>query len=73
MQSAPMKRIQDARLYGIVDLGYVTAENVEHMTDQLCLGGVDLLQLRAKKLVPQEIERLARLMLPITRSMAFRW
>lgn len=63
-----MKRIQDARLYGIVDLGYVTAENVETMTDQLCLGGVDVLQLRAKKLAPQEIERLARLMLPITRS-----
>lgn len=63
-----MKRIQDARLYGIVDLGYVTAENVEPMTDQLCLGGVDVLQLRAKKLAPQEIERLARLMLPITRA-----
>jgi len=63
-----MKRIQDARLYGIVDLGYVTAENVESMTDQLCLGGVDVLQLRAKKLAPQEIERLARLMLPITRA-----
>ena len=63
-----MKRIQDARLYGIVDLGYVTAANVESMTDQLCLGGVDVLQLRAKKLQPQEIERLARLMLPITRS-----
>lgn len=63
-----MKSIQDARLYGIVDLGYVTAENVERMTDQLCVGGVDVLQLRAKKLAPQEIERLARLMLPITRS-----
>lgn len=63
-----MKRIQDARLYGIVDLGYVTAENVETMTDHLCLGGVDVLQLRAKKLAPLEIERLARLMLPITRS-----
>ncbi len=63
-----MKRIQDARLYGIVDLGYVTAENVEGMTAQLCLGGVDVLQLRAKKLAPQEIERLAKLMLPITRS-----
>jgi len=62
-----MKRIQDARLYGIVDLGYVTAENVESMTEHLCLGGVDVLQLRAKKLLPQAIERLARLMLPITR------
>lgn len=63
-----MKRIQDARLYGIVDLGYVTPEKVEHMTAQLCGGGVDVLQLRAKKLTASEIERLARLMLPITRD-----
>jgi thiamine-phosphate pyrophosphorylase len=63
-----MKRIQDARLYGIVDLGYVTPEKVEHMTAQLCSGGVDVLQLRAKKLAAGEIERLARLMLPITRE-----
>jgi thiamine-phosphate pyrophosphorylase len=63
-----MKRIQDARLYGIVDLGYVTPEKVEHMTAQLCSGGVDVLQLRAKKLAAGQIERLARLMLPITRE-----
>jgi thiamine-phosphate pyrophosphorylase len=63
-----MKRIQDARLYGIVDLGYVTPGKVEHMTAQLCSGGVDVLQLRAKKLAVGEIERLARLMLPITRD-----
>lgn len=63
-----MKRIQDARLYGIVDLGYVTAENVVSMTVQLCAGGVDVLQLRAKKLGAPEIERLARQMLPVTRE-----
>lgn len=67
MQCA-MKRIQDARLYGIVDLGYVTPEKVEYMTAQLCTGGVDVLQLRAKKLTALEIELLARLMLPITRD-----
>ncbi|HBJ87255.1 MAG TPA: thiamine phosphate synthase [Verrucomicrobiales bacterium] len=63
-----MKRIQDARLYGIVDLGYVTPGQVERMTAQLCTGGVDVLQLRAKKLAAGEIERLARLMLTITRE-----
>ncbi|OYW31418.1 MAG: thiamine-phosphate diphosphorylase [Chthoniobacter sp. 12-60-6] len=63
-----MKRIQDARLYGIVDLGYVTAKNVEHMTEHLCVGGVDVLQLRAKKMTKKEVEHLARLMLPITRE-----
>ena len=63
-----MKRIQDARLYGIVDLGYVSAENVERMTGLLCDGGVDVLQLRAKKMEKNEVERLARLMLPVTRD-----
>ena len=63
-----MKHIQDARLYGIVDLGYVTPENVWRMTQALCEGGVDVLQLRAKKIVKSEVERLARLMLPITRE-----
>ncbi len=63
-----MKHIQNARLYGIVDLGYVTSENVWRMTQALCEGGVDVLQLRAKKIVKSEVERLARLMLPITRE-----
>jgi len=65
-----MKRIQDARLYGIVDLGYVTPENVVAMTVALCEGGVDVLQIRAKKLTPTEVERLARRILPITRDHA---
>lgn len=60
--------LQKARLYGILDLGYVLPADVEQMTESLCLGGVDLLQLRAKKMTPQQIEKLARLMLPITRA-----
>lgn len=63
-----MKRIQDARLYGIVDLGYVAPGHVWRMTQSLCEGGVDVLQLRAKKIIKGEVERLARLMLPITRE-----
>lgn len=66
--SLALAALHSARLYGIVDLGYVTAANVESMTRDLCLGGVDLLQLRAKKLSLPEIEKLARLMLPITRE-----
>lgn len=66
--SAGMKRIQDAQLYGIVDLGYVAAGEVERMTALLCEGGVDVLQLRAKKVAKTEVERLARQMLPVTRA-----
>jgi thiamine-phosphate pyrophosphorylase len=60
--------LQKARLYGILDLGYVLPGDVESMTEALCAGGVDLLQLRAKKRTLQEIEKLASLMLPITRA-----
>ncbi len=63
-----MKRIQDATLYGIVDLGYVVPERVVPITHALCEGGVDVLQLRAKKIVKSEVEHLARLMLSITRG-----
>lgn len=66
--SSVFPKLQSARLYGIVDLGYCAPAQVEVMTAALCEGGVDLLQLRAKKLTLQEIEKLARLMHPITRE-----
>lgn len=58
-----------ARLYGIVDLGYVTPAAAPAMTRALCEGGVDLLQLRAKGLAPAAVEALARELLPITRDL----
>jgi len=61
--------LQNAKLYGILDLGYVLPERVENMTEALCEGGVDLLQLRAKKLNVAEVEKLALRMLPITRAL----
>lgn len=57
-----------ARLYGIVDLGYVAPTDVVSMTRKLIAGGIDVLQLRAKKLEKREIEKLAREMLPVTRD-----
>jgi thiamine-phosphate pyrophosphorylase len=57
-----------AHLYGIVDLGYVAIRDVAAMAEALCEGGVDVLQLRAKRLEKAEIEKLARLMHPITRG-----
>lgn len=63
-----MRRIEDSHLYGIVDLGYVQPEKVAGMTRALVEGGVDVLQLRAKKLNAGEVERLALEMLSITRE-----
>jgi thiamine-phosphate pyrophosphorylase len=40
--------LADARLYGIVDLGYVPDGAACHAAEKLLEGGVDLLQLRAK-------------------------
>lgn len=63
-----MRDLSTCKLYGIVDLGYVGPDAVPEMTRALCDGGADILQLRAKKCEPAEIEKLARQMLPITRD-----
>ena len=63
-----MRALSTCKLYGIVDLGYVRPDAVPEMTRALCDGGADILQLRAKKHAPAEIEKLARQMLPITRD-----
>ena len=55
-------------LYGIVDLGYVTPENVAPMTARLLEGGVDILQLRAKDHPKTKIVRYAEAMLFLTRA-----
>jgi thiamine-phosphate pyrophosphorylase len=49
-----------ARLYAIVDTGYVEPARVPRVTEQLVAGGVDLIQLRAKKLPLAAIARLGR-------------
>ncbi len=43
-----MKTLSEARLYGIVDLGYIEASKGEFATEQLVAGGVDIIQIRAK-------------------------
>lgn len=49
-----------ARLYGIVDLGYVAAPDVVPATESLIAGGVDLIQLRAKGQPVELVADLAR-------------
>jgi thiamine-phosphate pyrophosphorylase len=51
-----------ARLYAIVDLGYVEGAQVPFVTQQLVSGGVDLIQLRAKKASLAEIVQLGQAM-----------
>ncbi len=57
-----VQRLCSGRLYAIVDTGYVAPDRVQHITEQLVLGGVDLIQLRAKKLSPSAIAELGQKM-----------
>jgi thiamine-phosphate pyrophosphorylase len=54
-----LRTLNDCRLYGILDLGYVTAADAERVTSAMIEGGVDLIQLRAKKSSATEIVDLA--------------
>jgi thiamine-phosphate pyrophosphorylase len=54
-------------LYGIVDLGYVTPDQIALVTAQLLQGGIDILQLRAKDSPKTAIVRYAEAMLPLTK------
>ena len=47
--------ISDARLYGILDLGYVAAKNAVAMAERMLAGGIDVIQLRAKHSSEAEI------------------
>jgi len=57
-----LQRLVRARLYAIVDTGYVEPGRVQHVTEQLVLGGVDLIQLRAKRLPLAAIAELGKKM-----------
>jgi thiamine-phosphate pyrophosphorylase len=43
-----MRSLQECRLYGIIDLGYVERRGAARIAKQMIEGGVDLIQLRGK-------------------------
>jgi thiamine-phosphate pyrophosphorylase len=62
-----MKSLADCKLYTFVDTAYLHGRAPELVARQLCDGGSDLIQLRAKNSSPKEIRRLAEEILPFTR------
>jgi thiamine-phosphate pyrophosphorylase len=62
-----MKPLADCQLYTFVDTAYLRGRAPEFVAQQLCDGGSDLIQLRAKNSSPDEIRRLAEKILPVTR------
>lgn len=61
-----MKAIADCRLYGIVDLGYVSAEDAPGAATQMIEGGVDIIQLRAKDFPEEQIQELGERLISVT-------
>lgn len=72
MQTSPsfaeMKPLADCRLYTFVDTAYLRGRAPEAVAQQLCDGGSDIIQLRAKTSPPDEVRRMAEKILPITRT-----
>ena len=62
----PMKALGDCRLYTFVDTAYLKGRAPAELARQLCDGGADLVQLRAKGATPDEVRRLAETILPVT-------
>lgn len=62
-----MKPLADCKLYTFVDTAYLHGRAPELVAQQLCDGGSDLIQLRAKKSSPEEIRAMAEKILPITK------
>ena len=62
-----MKPLAECKLYTFIDTAYLNGRAPELVAQQLCDGGSDLIQLRAKKSSPEEIRRMAEKILPITR------
>ena len=61
-----MKPLADCKLYTFVDTAYLRGRAPELVAQQLCDGGSDLIQLRAKNSPPEEIRRMAERILPVT-------
>lgn len=67
-----MKPLVACRLYTFVDTAYLSGRPPADVARELCEGGADLIQLRAKGHPPEDIHRMAENLLPITRSAGVR-
>ena len=63
-----MKTLHDARLYTFVDTAYLRGRPPADVARQLCDGGADIIQLRAKQETREETRRIAEEILPVVRA-----
>lgn len=62
-----VKPIADCKLYAFVDTAYLRGRKPEIVAQELCDGGADLVQLRAKNSPPDAIRRMAESVIAVTR------
>jgi thiamine-phosphate pyrophosphorylase len=62
-----MKPLADCKLYTFVDTAYLRGRAPELVAQQLCDGGGDLIQLRAKNSSSEEIHRMAEKVFAVTK------
>ncbi len=63
-----VKPLANCRLYGFVDTAYLHGRAAEMVAQQLCEGGADLIQLRAKNSPLDEIRKLAHSIFAVTQK-----
>jgi thiamine-phosphate pyrophosphorylase len=63
-----MNLLKDCRLYAFIDTAYLHGRSPERIARQLCEGGADLIQLRAKNTPRDILKKMAEAVLPITRA-----
>jgi thiamine-phosphate pyrophosphorylase len=63
-----MKRLDESKLYGILDLKYVPPSDIVRVATQMVHGGVDIVQLRAKSFIPDDVRWFAEQIHPVTAS-----
>jgi thiamine-phosphate pyrophosphorylase len=63
-----MKPLSECRLYAFIDTTCLHGRAPGPIAQQLCEGGADLIQLRAKKSPVEEVRRMALAILPVTRA-----
>jgi thiamine-phosphate pyrophosphorylase len=63
-----MKTLNQCRLYAFIDTDYLRGRSPSEIARELCVGGADLIQLRAKKSTATDVLRMADEILPILRD-----
>ncbi len=68
IETRQLKPLAECRLYAFVDTAYLHGRDPAELARQLCQGGADLVQLRAKNASAAEVRNLAARILPVTRD-----